>query len=518
MPTDPAEGFADNWAYLKTELNWLDRMLMLAVARQRKESKDLDRLSHSRADRATSPWWKGVISLEGKIAYDEHRTPASEAKQTYQQQLDSKIQASQKQGVFLSLPSLRDRLGLSLFEKNLILMSLAPEINRRYAKLYRYLQGDDASIKTDLPTVDLVLRLLCRNDGEWRSARAQLASSSALIHHRLIMALPVSDTFLNNPLKLSDALVEFLLAENPTPQVLERLLHYSDLSYSGQAATPRQFTQSRTSAVDWSDLVLPTEILAGLQQVSQHVQQQTQVDEVWGFEHKSAVCGTLTLLIGAAGTGKTMAASAIATSLQLPLTVVDLGQIAPEDDTDLLQELAAQMPKVLLIKSAQNWLGRSPRISPIAIQQFLQTRRSLPGVTLFSVTVQHAVKLCWQQQLDQLLHFPLPDSSSRLRLWQQAFPNQVPLAAEIDWDSLAEQLHLTGGTIGAIAREAAFFAAAEKATRLEMNHIVQAIAQRGLSFKPKQKAKPKRKSAKATGAKSTAAKRRSTRQRNSSLD
>ena len=23
--------FADNWAYLKTELNWLDRLLMLAI-------------------------------------------------------------------------------------------------------------------------------------------------------------------------------------------------------------------------------------------------------------------------------------------------------------------------------------------------------------------------------------------------------------------------------------------------------------------------------------------------------
>ncbi|NJO75667.1 MAG: hypothetical protein HC833_19010 [Leptolyngbyaceae cyanobacterium RM1_406_9] len=129
MPTQ-AERFADNWAYLKTELQWLDRVLMLAVARQRQETKEVDRLSQSRADRVTSHWWKGIMSFKEDIAYDEHRPQApsqssGKSNQGYQQQLETRIQLSREQGVLLGLPSLRDRLDLNLFEKNLVLLGLA---------------------------------------------------------------------------------------------------------------------------------------------------------------------------------------------------------------------------------------------------------------------------------------------------------------------------------------------------------------------------------------------------------
>ena len=76
MANQPNEGFKDNWAYLKTELGWLDRMLMMALSRYRQEKKEVDRVAQSKADKVSSHWWKGVISLDGKIAYDEHRPNA----------------------------------------------------------------------------------------------------------------------------------------------------------------------------------------------------------------------------------------------------------------------------------------------------------------------------------------------------------------------------------------------------------------------------------------------------------
>ncbi|NET09277.1 MAG: hypothetical protein F6K16_32155, partial [Symploca sp. SIO2B6] len=76
MANQSIEGFIDNWAYLKTELSWLDRMLMMALARYRQDKKSVDRLAQSPADQASSHWWKGVISVDGKVAYDEHRPGA----------------------------------------------------------------------------------------------------------------------------------------------------------------------------------------------------------------------------------------------------------------------------------------------------------------------------------------------------------------------------------------------------------------------------------------------------------
>ena len=80
------DGFTDNWAYLKTELSWLDRMLMMALSRYRQDKKEVDRIAQSKADKVSSHWWKGVISLDGKVAYDEHRpnskTSTSKTKST----------------------------------------------------------------------------------------------------------------------------------------------------------------------------------------------------------------------------------------------------------------------------------------------------------------------------------------------------------------------------------------------------------------------------------------------------
>jgi hypothetical protein len=226
MSTQPPDGFTDNWTYLKTELNWLDRVLMVAVARQRQDKKQLDRMAQSRADRVSGHWWQGIVSLDGKVAYDEHRKapPSTASKGSYQQQLEARIQASHGLGVSLALPSLCDRLKLSIVEKNTILICLAPEINRRYARIYQYLQNDEG-LKTDLPTVDLVLRLLCRNDREWRAARQQLTPQSSLIQHNLLMLVThPTHTFLTASLRLSNSLVEYLLTERPTPEHLDLLL------------------------------------------------------------------------------------------------------------------------------------------------------------------------------------------------------------------------------------------------------------------------------------------------------
>ncbi|HEY9657910.1 MAG TPA: AAA family ATPase [Allocoleopsis sp.] len=487
MPPDHADSFADTWAYLKTELRWLDQVLMLAVTRQRKETTEIERITHSKADRATSAWWKGIISTEGKAVYDEHRQPtATGAKVNYQQQLEGKIQASLKQGVGLGLPILRDRLGLTLFEKNLVLLSLAPEINRRYARLYRYLQGDDPALKTDLPTIDLVLRLLCRNDEEWRAARDRLVSTSPLLHYNLLQldAAP-ADSWLNGSLKLAEPLVSYLLAEQPTRPDLERLLRRSQ-------PQPLPLLQQTVLATEWSDLVLPEPLLASLQYLAQQLQGQRLACEKWGFQTVSAGIdpGKLVWLIGSSGTGKTIAAHAIARSLHTPLAQVDLAQLSPDQHPQLLQEILTKNPKILLLKSAHLWFGRSSCLSSSQIHQFLAKRQQDTSLTLLSTHSINRIQVVWRQQADQILTFAKPTPAERQRLWQQAFPAEIPLSPDLDWQTLAQNWSLTGKEILTIAQDAICYAAAIEAPTIEMSHILQALSQRGKRVNPQPALKP----------------------------
>lgn len=515
MPTEPSErfadnGFTDNWAYLKTELRWLDQVLMLAVARQRKENSEIERVTHSKADRATSSWWKGILSTDGKAVYDEYRQPtAGTTKAPYQQQLEGKIQTSQGQGICLALPSLRDRLGLTVFEKNLVLMSLAPEINRRYARLYRYLQGDEPAVKTDWPTLDLVLRLMCRTDLEWRDARHHLVTASPLVQQQLLQFLPhLNDSLLNCPLKLIAPLVNYLLSAQPTEADLNILLPALPAPPSLSTVVPLPLPSSRalsranllkqtTAVVNWSDLVLPSPLLTALQTLPQCVQAQTQAQARWGFKSNDAVLsgseilpsGPIALLAGGSGTGKTLAAAAIAHSLDTSLECLDLSLVDPQDYAQALQEITAQAPTVLLLKSAQLWFGRSSGLSPASspglpassLRQFWAQRQQIPGVTLLSVCHPSKIQFQWRQSA-QVLLFSMPEAGDRLKLWQTAFPATVPLSHNIDWETLAT-LPLSGGEIVAIAHAAILYAATTAAEQIEMSHLGQVLSQPGKGLK-----------------------------------
>ncbi|NJL48424.1 MAG: hypothetical protein HC929_14315 [Leptolyngbyaceae cyanobacterium SM2_5_2] len=305
--------FADNWAYLRAELAWLDRLLMVAVSRQKREIQDIDDFALSAQDRVTSHWWKGIITLNGQPGYDHARPPQTNQGRnaSHTQQIEARIQASQQQGIVLALPQLRDQLELSPFEKNVILMALAPEINQRFGRLYGYLQYHHDESEWDLPTVDLCLRLLCRNDQEWRQARPLIAPDSRLVHLGLVEWASTEDTtLLSRHLRLTEPLTTYLLAETPDP---------TQVSHWAMPAT-QVFLKAEPLAPT-SKLILPAATLA-------------QLDAVVARAQAQDFPSPLFLFFGKSGTGKTKAAWHLATQLNLPLLLLDLAALAtPQADT-----------------------------------------------------------------------------------------------------------------------------------------------------------------------------------------
>ncbi len=529
---DTAEPFPDNWTYLRTELNWLDRVLANAIARQRKESKEIERVSRSKADAVTSHWWKGLVTVDGLVAGDSpaelpRRRPGN--KTSYQQQMEARIRASRNQGIVLGLPSLCQRLNLSTFEKNTVLMALAPEINRRYARMYNFLQEVEQSGAAGLPTVDLILRLLCRNDTEWRTARLSLAAGSRLVQYG-ILGFPTNQTepFLAHVVKLSDPCVEYLLAETPALIELENLLAgpgaRREFSVPASTALTCQGTEVAAEAWQperaiappmlpqlaplvtriplgpgesdpWRSLVFPEAVLATLYHWRDRLCYAQQVDITWGFgtppQPSAHRPGTIALLTGAPGTGKTTAARAIAQSLGMPLYGVDLAQVEPTQMEDLLHQLQTERPTILLIKSAALWLGRFPVVPAAQLHQFLSHRQQQASLTLFSVPAVNGVKLHWRHHITEQVSLPFPNQAARRQLWLHAFPPQAPIAESVDWAMLATW-RLTGKEIAAIAREAAIYAAAAQAEAITTSHITQAYARYQAQFGLRRVAHPPR--------------------------
>jgi Cdc6-like AAA superfamily ATPase len=99
--------------------------------------------------------------------------------------------------------------GLSDFEAALLLIALAPEIDRRYERIYAYLQDD---ITKTRPTVDLVLNLLCDSQADRLSHRASLISDSALISQRLIeLGGPSTSALLAREVRIDEQITRLIL-------------------------------------------------------------------------------------------------------------------------------------------------------------------------------------------------------------------------------------------------------------------------------------------------------------------
>ena len=335
------ELFRDNWSYLKVEINWLERILLNAAAKMRKTEATTARFAKTKADRATHSWWEGLVTLE-KVGYDSPPVDVAPKSLTYQQQIDLRITESHTQGIPLALPSLCDRYHLSLFEKQTILLALAPEVHRRYGELCGYLTGHDG---VSLPNVDLALRLFCRDDRTWRQGRSQLQFGPLIQHTILIPSDRLDQSFLESPLKLSPPIVNTLLADHPTPKTSQTLSPQRPILNS-QFSIPQFFHRALHHLQSAPSTALTTAQAA----------QWIGLDRILSLPEKINLYHHL------------------AATLNLSIVVLDLAILTDDDQTQILQPSSSLTypPSLLVVTSAQRWLSRSGTLNAIKTHRLIQ--------------------------------------------------------------------------------------------------------------------------------------------------
>src|SRR5699024_1377714 len=72
-----------------------------------------------------------------------------------------------------------------------------------------------------------------------------------------------------------------------------------------------------------------------------------------------------------------------------------------------------------------------------------------------------------------VIHFSFPDLKARREIWRGIFPSRTPLE-DVDFDYLADQFEITGGSIKNIALVASFMAARGNQA-VGMEHIIRAV-------------------------------------------
>ena len=408
--------YTTNLEHLHAELYRLDLLIEQAVqqfraARQQNNPIEFQGLyiSDDEIDRSMS---EGDEPL--KQTWAEAQTKDRELHAEIQQ----RVAETQTTDVILRLPYLQNVFDLSLFETDLLLLAIAPEIDLRYQRLYAYLQDD---VTRKRPSIELALRLFCYSLAEQVSARAAFSPGSPLLnHHLLLLHEDLTDRpspLLSRSLKLDDRIAEFLLGS-------DRL--------DARLCTPRPFAQQIIAKQTLNDLLLPDSIQTALQHLI-----------TLDTTQSSFFC----LLHGLAGVGKQTCAQAIARAKKRPLLVVDLpALLKAEHPFQTLLTLAfreARLYRSLIYLNGWHDL-LVDAAHPTTIRQVESEIEQFKGL-VFVASQTPWQPASYRYQFVQI-ELPLPDERSRQHLWQRLL-SQKATDSDLNLDYLASAFRLTPGQI-----------------------------------------------------------------------
>ena len=222
----------------------------------------------------------------------------------------------------------------------------------------------------------------------------------------------------------------------------------------------------------WNDIVLPENQLAQLREIASHAKRSQIVFERWGFARKFVYGkGIAALFEGQSGTGKTMAASIIGRELALDVYQIDLSCVVSkyigetEKNLSRIFEEAQDSNAVLFFDEADALFGKRSevrdahdRYANIETAYLLQRMEEYSGIVILATNMKQNLDEAFVRRMRFMINFPFPTDEDRERIWQKAFPESAPLAAEVDFRWLAQKLKITGGNIKNISLRAAFLA------------------------------------------------------------
>ncbi|HEU0237004.1 MAG TPA: AAA family ATPase [Candidatus Limnocylindrales bacterium] len=235
------------------------------------------------------------------------------------------------------------------------------------------------------------------------------------------------------------------------------------------------------------DLVLADDAHAQLKELVTHVALQHVVLDDWGFRRRlPRGQGVAVLFAGPPGTGKTMAAEAIADALEQDLYRIDLSAVVSKYIGETEKNLASAFDEaeragaVLFFDEADALFGKRTdvrdshdRYANIEIDYLLQRMEEYTGLAILATNRKAALDRAFLRRLRFLVDFPFPAADLRLRIWQKVLPPSAP-TQRIDFGALS-RLDLSGGSIQSVALNAAFLAAADGRV-IAMDHLAHAAS------------------------------------------
>ncbi len=237
------------------------------------------------------------------------------------------------------------------------------------------------------------------------------------------------------------------------------------------------------------EIILPDEVKNQILDVATYAENSHRVFELWGFKRTHKFSRRIGLnLYGAPGTGKTMAAHAIAKELGRKILIVNYADIESkyvgETPKNIRKAFAAakNSNSILFFDEADAILSKRVTNMTQAVDVSVNQTRSVmlmlmneyQDFIIFATNFIENFDPAFMRRISIHIKFTLPDEICRKKLWRMYTPLEVP--NNLDFDELAKKFEgISGSDISNAMLNAAFKAARLKVDELDKNLVFEAV-------------------------------------------
>lgn len=238
----------------------------------------------------------------------------------------------------------------------------------------------------------------------------------------------------------------------------------------------------------FEQLVVPNEVEEDLLLAVDLIQLESKVFDEWGLRQIEPFPRTALNFHGKPGTGKTLAAHAIASKINRSILVASYAQIESmyhgegPKNVEAIFMAAERENALLFIDEADSLLSKRLTNVNQGSEQAINSMRSqlliclerFRGVVIFSTNLVQNYDKAFETRVRHV-NFPMPDEICRKKIWEKHLPDKMPKAKDVLVEELAKVDDVCGRDIKNAVIDAAMRAARKGKILIELTDLIRSI-------------------------------------------
>lgn len=340
----------------------------------------------------------------------------------------------------------------------IILITLAPHINPSFFEpiIQKFLpDGGDfpqmggvkgTNHRGMLPTGETALFLLAGNDISARMEIMNLFSTDHFFYQEGIL-------FLESVKEGEPAMSGKIILQQ----------EWIDILTLGKISRPSfgpDFPAKRVSTkLEWDSLVINEKTAQQINDIKIWLHHNRVFMQDWEMD-KRIKPGFRSLFYGPPGTGKTLTATLLGNQFGKDVYRIDLSLIVSK----YIGETEKNLEKVFKKAENKNWIlffdeadalfgkrsgvqNAHDKYANQEVSYLLQRVEDFPGLIILASNFKSNIDQAFVRRFNSIIHFPIPNSDERLRIWRTSLPSKATLDSDIDLHKIAIKYEATGAAI-----------------------------------------------------------------------